>query len=50
MTKFQEEQLLRTLKAAIEHSEHMWDAERSHAYIVGYLQGYIKHTIAELEQ
>jgi hypothetical protein len=50
MTKFQEEQLLRTLKAAIEHSEHMWDAERDRAYIVGYLQGYIKHTIAELEQ
>ena len=50
MTKFQEEQLLKTLKTTINNSENMWNEKQSPAYIVGYLQGYIRHTIAQLEQ
>ena len=50
MTKFQEEQLLKTLKTAINSSENMWNEKQSPAYIVGYLQGCIKYTITQLEQ
>jgi hypothetical protein len=37
------------LQKELEISEQLWkDGERSHAYIVGYLQGAIKGTIVEL--
>ena len=37
------------LQKELEISEQLWkDGERSHAYIVGYLQGAIKGTITEL--
>lgn len=42
------EQLIKSLKNTLTQSEQMWIEEKSHAYIVGYFQGYIKSLINEL--
>ena len=38
-----------SLKTQLDRVDQMWKEGRSHAFIVGYLQGVIKATIAELD-
>ena len=44
------EKLLAKLNAALINSDEIWKAgEKSHAYIIGYLQGAIKSAIIDIE-
>lgn len=46
----EKQELLAKLKAALILSDEYWKAgEKSHAYLVGYLQGCIKSAIIEIE-
>ncbi len=49
MTKKEQQALARLLKVQLAAAEQMWEEDKSHAYIVGYLQGVIKSTIFDLE-
>jgi hypothetical protein len=48
MTKAEKQVLIETLQITIKKTDQMWNEGRSHAFIVGYLQGAIKAIIAEL--
>jgi hypothetical protein len=49
MTKAEKQVLIETLQITIEKTDEMWNEGRSHAFIVGYLQGTIKQVIRELK-
>ena len=48
MTKENQKILVDSLQTQLDRTDQMWKEGRSHAFIVGYLQGVIKATIAEL--
>ena len=48
MTKEDQKILVDSLQTQLDKTDQMWKEGRSHAFIVGYLQGVIKATIAEL--
>ena len=48
MTKKEKQILAESLQKQIDTTNQMWEEGRSHAFIVGYLQGVIKATIEEL--
>ncbi len=37
------------LKKGLAEADHMWHQDKSHPYIIGYLQGIIKSAILELD-
>jgi hypothetical protein len=47
--KTQQQQLVEMLQNRLNEVEQMWEENKSHAYIIGYLQGTIKTVIIELE-
>jgi len=50
MSKKEQQNLIDRLNLALTQSECIWqEGEKSHAYIVGYLQGCIKSAILELD-
>jgi hypothetical protein len=49
MTKEYKKILVDSLQTQLDKTDQMWKEGRSHAFIVGYLQGVIKATIAELD-
>jgi hypothetical protein len=49
MTKEDKKILVDSLQTQLDKTDQMWKEGRSHAFIVGYLQGVIKATIAELD-
>ena len=49
MTKEYKKILVDSLQTQLDRVDQMWKEGQSHAYIVGYLQGVIKATIAELD-
>jgi len=50
MSKKEQQNLIDTLTIALQHSDRMWnEGEKSHAYIVGYLQGCIKSAITDIK-
>lgn len=49
MTNTETQALVTKLKNALTQSDHYWKEGKSHAYIIGYLQGCIKSTITEVE-
>jgi hypothetical protein len=49
MTKEYKKILVDSLQTQLDRTDQMWKEGHSHAYIVGYLQGVIKATIAELD-
>lgn len=48
MTKEDQKILVDALQTQLDKTDQMWKEGRSHAFIVGYLQGVIKATIVEL--
>jgi hypothetical protein len=48
MTKTEQQKLAEVLQSQVATSNQMWEEGRSHAFIVGYLQGVIIQTIEEL--
>ena len=48
MTKKEKQKLADSLQTQLDRTVQMWEEGRSHAFIVGYLQGVIKTTIVEL--
>jgi hypothetical protein len=50
MSKKEAQNLIDTLNIALQHSDRIWqEGEKSHAYIVGYLQGCIKSAISDIQ-
>lgn len=50
MSKKEVQNLIDRLNIALSQSDRMWaEGEKSHAYLVGYLQGCIKSAIIELD-
>ena len=49
MKKEDKKILVDSLQTQLDRTDQMWKEGHSHAYIVGYLQGVIKATIAELD-
>ena len=51
MTTSEKEDLVRSLKSALAESERMWNSpNKSHAFIIGYLEGFIKGVVDHLEE
>ena len=49
MTKKEKQQVLEVLNNALSQSDRIWkEGEKSHAYIVGYLQAAIKSAIMDI--
>lgn len=49
MNKTEIEVLVESLKIQLNETDKMWDEKKSHAMIIGYLQGTIKAAITYLE-
>jgi predicted amidophosphoribosyltransferase len=50
MSKKEQQNLIDTLTIALSQSECIWqEGEKSHAFIVGYLQGAIKSAITDIK-
>jgi hypothetical protein len=50
MSKKEVQNLIDTLNIALSQSDRMWaEGEKSHAYLVGYLQGAIKCAITDIK-
>ena len=50
MSKKERQNLIDTLNIALSQSDRMWaEGEKSHAYLVGYLQGAIKCAITDIK-